>query len=182
MLKTLMTVGLLAGALTLTSVGYAQAKPVAVANGSFQAGGGLGYAEPDYGQQAIKGISLFADFGFTPHLGLEAAVHYIALITPTDLAENTFVIGPRYVYRTGRLAPYAKLMVGRGDLVIQETEDNPGKYSGNYLMYGFGGGLDIGATHHLVIRAIDFEYQRWPNLGNGLTPLVFTVGAAYRFR
>jgi hypothetical protein len=31
------------------------------------------------------------------------------------------------------------------------------------------------------VRAIDAEYQHW-SLGNGLTPIVFTVGAAYRFR
>jgi hypothetical protein len=182
MLKTLLTIGSLAGVLSLTSIGQAQALPTALARGNLQIGGGFGYAYPDYGQQNIKGISAFVDFDLFMHFGVEADIHYIALVTPTDLAENTFVIGPRYIYRKGRFAPYAKVVAGRGDLVIQETQDNPGKFSGNYFMFGIGGGLDIQATHHIVIRAIDLEYQRWPNLGNGLSPTVVTIGAAYRFR
>jgi opacity protein-like surface antigen len=180
--KNLKTLGLLAGVLSICSLGNAQAKPTAVAKGSLQVGGGVSYASPDYGQESIKGVSGFIDFDFTPHLGLEGAVHYIALVTPQDLAENTFLIGPRYVWHKGRFSPYGKLLGGRGDLAIQETQDNPGKYSGNYFAYAFGGGLDIDVTRHIIVRAIDFEYQQWPNLGNGLTPTVITIGAAYRFR
>jgi hypothetical protein len=33
---------------------------------------------------------------------------------------------------------------------------------------------------YLVVRAVDFEYQRF-NYQTGLTPIVFTFGAAYRF-
>src|ERR1700723_4296838 len=99
MLKTLMTIGSLAGVLSLTSMGHAQAIPTAIARGNLQVGAGIAYAEPDYGQKSIKGISAFADFDLTTHIGVEADIHYVALVTPTDLAENTFVIGPRYVYR-----------------------------------------------------------------------------------
>jgi hypothetical protein len=163
-------------------MGHTQALPTAVGHGNLQAGVGWSLAGPDYGQKNIQGVTGFADFDFTAHIGVEADVHYIALETPEDLAENTYEIGPRYVYRKGRFAPYGKFVAGLGDLVIQETQDNPGKYSGTYFMYGFGGGLDILASHHIVVRAIDFEYQRWPSLGNGLSPWVGTVGVAYRFR
>jgi opacity protein-like surface antigen len=182
MLKTFLKVGLLAGVLSLTSLGHAQALPTALAKGNLQIGAGIGYAFPDYAPKNIKGVSAFADYDFSMHFGVEADIHYISLITPTDLGENTFVVGPRYVYRKSRFAPYAKVVFGRGDLAIQESFTNPGKYSGNYFMFGIGGGLDIQATHHIVIRALDVEYQRWPNLGNGLSPTVVTIGAAYRFR
>jgi opacity protein-like surface antigen len=182
MLKTFTALGLFAAMLGSASFAHAQALPTATGRGSLQAGVGVTLAEPDYGQKSIKGISGFITFDFTPHFGVEAVVHYVALVTPTDLAENTFLIGPRYVYRKGRFNPYAKLLIGRGDLVIQETNDNPGRYSGNYLAFALGAGLDIDITHHLVVRAIDVEYQRWPNLGNGLSPIVATVGVAYRFR
>ena len=182
MLKTLLTIGSLAGVLSLSSIGQAQAMPTATAHGNLQVGGGLSLGIPDYGEKNIEGATAFADFDFTPHIGAEADIHYVSMITPTDLGENTYEIGPRYVYRRGRFAPYGKVLVGLGSLVIQETQDNPGKYSGNYFMYSFGGGLDILIPHHIVIRAIDAEVQRWPSLGNGLTPYVFTVGAAYRFR
>jgi opacity protein-like surface antigen len=182
MLKTFLKVGSLVGVLSLASVGHAQALPTALAKGNLQIGAGIGYAFPDYGFNNIKGVSAFVDYDLSMHFGVEADIHYISLITPNDIAENTFVVGPRYVYRKNRFAPYAKVVLGRGDLVIQESFANPGKFSGNYFMFGVGGGLDIQATRHIVIRAFDVEYQRWPKLGNGLSPTVVTVGAAYRFR
>jgi opacity protein-like surface antigen len=72
-------------------------------------------------------------------------------------------------------------MVGIGTIVIQEVQDNPEGGAGNYFSYAIGGGLDIRVTKHITVRAIDLEYQHW-NYGNGLTPIAFTVGAAYRFR
>lgn len=176
------TIGLLVCVLSSPSLAHAQAKPTATARGLLQAGFGYSIAAPDYGQDWIQGGSGFIDFDPTLHFGVEADIHYIALITPTDLAENTFEAGPRYVYHRGRFAPYAKFLLGRGDLVIQESQDNPGRYSGNYFMYSVGAGLDIEVNRHLIVRAGDFEYQRWPGLGNGLSPAVFTAGVAYRFR
>ena len=180
MLKEFVKIGPLVCLLSFTSIGHTQAMPTATGHGGLQVGGGWSYGMPDYGQKNIQGITAFADFDFTS-IGVEADVHYIALITPTDLAENTYEAGPRYVYRRGRFAPYAKVVAGLGSLVIQEVEDNPGTNTGNYFMYGFGGGLDIQVSHHIIVRAIDFEAQKWPSLGNGLSPYVGTVGAAYRF-
>lgn len=182
MLKTLVKIGSLACLLSFSVIGHAQALPTATGHGGLQVGGGWSLAVPDYGDSNIQGISAFADLDFTVHFGVEADIHYVALVTPTDLAENTYEAGPRYVYRKGRFAPYAKAVAGLGALVIQETADNVGRYSGNYFMYGFGGGLDILVNRHITVRAIDFEAQRWPGLGNGLSPYVGTVGVAYRFR
>ena len=182
MLRTLKTIGCLAGVLCLTSVGHAQALPTATGHGGLQAVGGVTLAMPDYAQTNIKGVSAFGDFDVTSHIGVEAVIHYVSLITPSDVGENTYEIGPRFVYRRGRFVPYAKAMAGLGRLNVQLANDNPGVNSGNYFMYSFGGGLDILIPHHIVIRAIDGEFQRWPGLGNGLSPYVFTVGAAYRFR
>lgn len=182
MLKTFVKLGSLTCLLSFTAVVHSQALPTAVGHGSLQAGVGWSVASPDYALNHIQGVTGYGDFDFTPHIGIEADIHYIALETPTDIAENTYEIGPRFVYRKGRLMPYVKAMAGLGSLVIQEWQDNPGRYSGNYFMYSLGGGLDIRATHHINIRAIDFEAQRWPSLGNGLTPWAATVGVAYRFR
>ena len=96
MLKTFLTIGLLAGVVSIASVAHAQALPTAVAKLNVQVGGGYTLAAPDYGP-SIQGGSGFVDFDFRPHFGVEADIHYIALITPGDLAENTFLFGPRYV-------------------------------------------------------------------------------------
>ncbi len=181
MLKNLMTIGAFASLLCFTSIGHGQALPTATAKGSFQAGAGYTYANPDYGQKSIQGASAFADFDFGLHFGVEADVHYVALITPLDLAENTYLIGPRFILPHGRYALYAKVLAGYGDLVIQEQQDNIGRPDGWYFAYAVGGGLDIRATNRITIRAIDVEAQKWPNYGNGLGPTVVTVGAAYHF-
>jgi hypothetical protein len=181
MLKTLTRIASVAAVLSFTAAGHSQALPTAVGHGSFQVGGGWTYARPDYGQKSIQGITGFADFDFTQHLGVEAEYHYISLETPTDLGENSFFIGPRVVLPRGRFSLYAKGLNGIGDIDIQEFQDNPQGGAGTYFAYGIGGGLDIRATQHLVIRAVDFEYQRW-SYQTGLTPAVFTFGAAYRFR
>ena len=180
-MKNLTIIGAFAFVLSLTSTGSAQALPTALAKGNLQVGGGYSYATPDYGQRNIQGITGFADFDFARHIGVEADVHYIALITPTDLAENTYLAGPRFIYTRGRFNLYGKGLVGVGDLVIQEQQDNVGRFSGTSFAYALGGGLDILVKKHLVIRAADFEYQHWSYL-TGLTPSVLTFGAAYRFR
>jgi hypothetical protein len=181
MLKNLITIATLAGILSVGSAAHAQAMPTAVSKGLFQVGGGYTLVMPDYGQKNIEGFTGFADFDFRPHFGVEAEYHYVSIITPLDLGENSFYVGPRYVYTRGRFSIYGKALIGIGTIVIQEVQDNPEGGAGTYLSYGGGGGLDVRVGKHLVVRAIDAEYQHW-NYGNGLTPIAFTVGAAYRFR
>jgi hypothetical protein len=181
MLKTFFRTAPLVATLCFPFAARPQALPTAVARGSLQTGVGWSYGEPDYGQKAIQGVSGWVDFDFTPHLGAEAEMHYIALETPTDLGEISFLIGPRFVYPYKRLSFYAKGLVGIGDIDIQEVADNPEGGDGTYLAYGFGGGVDVRVTRHLVIRAIDAEYQHW-SYQTGLTPTAYTTGIAYHFR
>jgi hypothetical protein len=181
MLKTLIMIGSLAGALSLASVGHTQAMPTAVAKGALQIGGGYSYGMPDYSQKNIQGISGFADYNVSLHLGAEADIHYVSVFTPSDLGENSYLVGPRFTYPRGRFSIYGKALFGIGTIVIQEAADNPEGGAGSYFAYALGGGLDVLATKHIVVRAIDFEYQHW-SYGSGLTPSVITVGAAYRFR
>ncbi len=180
-MKTVAIIAALACVLSCTVSAPAQALPTATAKASLQVGAGYTLARPDYGQKSIQGASGFADFDFGTHVGLEADIHYIAFVTPNDLAEDTYLIGPRFILPYGRFKIYAKLLVGDADLVIQEQQDNQGRTAGNFLAYAFGGGVDIQATPHIVVRAIDFETQHW-NYLTGLTPTVVTIGAAYRFR
>jgi hypothetical protein len=181
MLKNLVAIGMLAAILSVSSSAHAQAMPTAVSKGLFQVGGGYTLTLPDYGQLNITGFTGFADFDFRPHFGVEAVYHYISVITPDDLGENSVYVGPRFVYPRGRLSIYGKAMVGIGSIVIQEVQDNPEGGAGSYFSYAIGGGLDVRVTKHIVVRAIDAEYQHW-NYQTGLTPIAFTVGAAYRFR
>ena len=181
MLKNVIAIASLAGILSLSSVGLSQALPTAVAKGQLQVGGGWTYAEPDYGQKAIQGVSGYADFDFARHIGIEASGHWLSVITPTDLGENSILFGPRFIMHPGRFDLYGKALFGIGDIDIQEVQDNPQGGAGSYFAYGVGGGVDLRATRHINVRVFDFEYQHW-GYQTGLTPAVFTVGAAYRFR
>jgi opacity protein-like surface antigen len=180
MLKTCLLIGSFTAALWLTTAADGQALPTAVARGELQVGIGWSYAQPDYGQKSIQGVTAFGDFDFRPHIGIEAEYHYISLITPTDLGEQSFLIGPRFVLPRNHFNLYAKVVAGIGDINIQEIQDNPQGGAGNYVAYGVGFGIDYKVTHNIIARG-DFEYQHWSYL-TGLTPTVYTVGAAYRFR
>ena len=159
----------------------AQAVATASRAGTAQLGAAVSLASPDYGQRYIKGISVFGDLDFGEHLGIEGDAHLVSYSTPTDIGQSTFLLGPRYSFHRKRLDPYGKVLFGLGQFDYQY--DNIPHYHENYLVYGLGGGLDIRASRHIVIRAIDFEAQRWPGYGvNGLTPYVTSFGAAYAFR
>jgi len=181
MLKTFLTIGSLASALLLTTAAGAQAMPTAIQKANIQVGGGWSYVRPDYGHKAVQGWAAFADMDFGLHWGVEADIHHASLITPEDVAENSYLIGPRFILPHGRLKLYGKGLFGIGDLVIQERQDNVGRSPGTQFAYGLGGGVEIIASRHIVVRALDFEYQHW-SYRTGLTPAVFTTGVAYRFR
>jgi hypothetical protein len=176
-----MTIASLACLLSLSSIGRAQALPTATGRGGVQVGGGYTIATPDYGQFKIQGISGFADLDLGLHWGVEGDIHYIALITPADIAENSYLIGPRFIYPVKRYKFYAKALLGVGDLVVQEVQDNIGHPAGTQFAYALGGGLDIQASKHIVVRPVDVEYQHW-SYQNGLTPFVYTAGVAWKFR
>jgi opacity protein-like surface antigen len=181
MLKKLLTLGSIGCVLLLASNAHGQALPTATGGGGIQVGGGYTFASPDYAQRKIQGFTLYGDLDLKIHYGLEAEYHYISLGTPTDIGENSFLVGPRFVYPHKRLKVYAKGLLGIGDLVIQNPNDNVGHPGGNQFAYALGAGVDYQITRHIVVRPIDFEYQHW-SYQHGLTPMVYTFGVAYRLR
>jgi hypothetical protein len=158
----------------------AQARPAASRAGIAQLGAGWSIVKPDYAQRNTQGLSIYGTFDFTRHFGIEGSVHRGSMIMPTDAGEDTYLLGPRYVFRYKKFNPYGKALLGLGRFKYR-FPDVTNAYT--YGVYAFGGGLDYSATRHINIRAIDFEYQKWPSFPtNGLSPLVFTFGAAYSFR
>lgn len=169
--------------LGLTTWSHAQAVPTATRSGSLQLGGGVTYARPDYDRKSIEGLTVYGDYDFSQHLGVEGDLHFINLITPTDISENTYLLGPRYHFRYHRLTPYAKALFGLGRFGYQYPSRYGKASTYTYGVYSFGGGVDWHATRHFNVRAFDFEYQKWPSYPtNGLSPIVMTVGVAYAFR
>ncbi|WP_035347962.1 outer membrane beta-barrel protein [Edaphobacter aggregans] len=169
-------------ALTASVALHAQAIPAAERLAVVQVGAGLNIVRPDYNAGTIFGYSIYGDFDFTPHIGIEGDVHIGNVITPGDVGESSFLLGPRYVFHHGRFHPYAKLLLGVGIFTFEPVYYYSKSSSSTHKMYAFGGGVDVTVKRRLNVRAFDLEYQRWPGFtANGLTPLAMTVGAAYRF-
>jgi hypothetical protein len=163
---------------------HGQAAPTAIRNSSIQLGAGYSFAKPDYGQKKIQGYTIYGTYNFTRHWGIEGDIHRIDVITPTDIGQDSYLLGPRYSFRFGRFMPYGKGLLGLGTFKTDyDPRSNRKNFSHTYKMWAAGGGVDMMASRHWNIRLVDFEYQNWPGFANhGLTPYVFTFGAAYTFR
>ena len=166
--------------LGVASMLHGQAIPTASRVGSVQAGAGWFLTNPDFAQTNIQGMVFYTDLDLAYSLGLEGEIHY-SVITPSDVSENIYVAGPRYIIRHKRINGYAKVLFGAGHFGLQ-SGSNPLPQTNTYFTYVAGGGIDIHATSHINVRAIDFEIQKWPGFPpHGLTPFSGYVGVAYVF-
>ncbi|WP_433965241.1 outer membrane beta-barrel protein [Tunturiibacter gelidiferens] len=167
--------------LSLTTWSHAQAVPTASRSGAIQIGVAGTFVNPDYTQPYLKGISIYGNYDIGQHLGVEGDIHF-SVITPDDISENSYLIGPRYKWHYKRFEPYAKILFGIGRFGFQSgTYPVPASFT--YFQFAPGGGLDIRATRHINVRAFDVEFQKWPTFPpNGLSPIAYTIGVAYTLR
>jgi hypothetical protein len=169
-------------ALSVDTTLNAQASPTATRAAFIQVGAGLSVFQPDYNPGSIKGYSFYGTFDFTSHIGIAGDIHIVNVITPGDIGENSYLLGPRFVMSRGRFHPYGKALAGIGVFTFQPVYVTSSSSSSSHKMYALGGGLDVSVKRHWNIRAFDFEYQKWPGFGpNGITPYGITVGSAYVF-
>jgi hypothetical protein len=164
----------------MTTLSHAQAVPTASRLGSIAVGVGGTIINPDFAQKNIEAITFFGDVNFANAFGVEGVIHY-SVNTPSDVSENSYLIGPRYILRYKRVEGYAKALVGVGHFGLQQGNfANPN--TATYFEYALGGGIDIRVARHINIRAIDFEVQKWPGFHpNTLSPYGGTVGVSYVF-
>ncbi len=129
-----------------------------------------------YGQRKVAGITAFVDADTKRRFGVEAEARWLEYFQTANVHAETYSIGGRYHFDTGRFAPYAKGLVGFGDFNF------PYNYAyGRYLVVTAGGGLDFHWTRRVTLRAVDFEYQDWPNFTFG-NMNSFGVNAGLRVR
>jgi opacity protein-like surface antigen len=159
-----------------TGTAFSQGNATISRVGDLQLGGGYSSASSDYLSNRISGYTFYGDFDFFHNLGVEVDFHNVS-DSPTKVYERTYEVGVRYVRHYGRLGPYAKLLVGRGQFNYPVPSDEMLAYN----MYSVGGGLDYAVLPRVNVRA-DYEYQSWHSFTpNGLTPQVITIGVAYHF-
>jgi hypothetical protein len=170
----------------------AQAEPTASAPGILQIGamfayGKSGYSNATYYPQNFRGYGGYTTFDFRYHLGIEGVFHQVNDPNSVNgVYERTYEMGPRYVIHRGRYHPYGKVMYGRGVFNYPTVTDDPTHKPGPaanlaYNLIAIGGGLDYRALLGMNVRA-DLEYQKWLSFPpNNLSPLIVSIGVAYRF-
>jgi Outer membrane protein beta-barrel domain len=180
-LKRHILLGCFVCVLSLTYRLHAQASPTASRTAALQIGVGATFISPDYTNHYMKAFSIYGNYDIGQHLGVEGDFHY-SIITPADLSENSYLLGPRYKWRYKRFEPYAKGLLGIGRFGFQQGY-YPVASSATYFEYALGGGLDVRATRHINVRAFDVEFQKWPGFEpHGLSPIAYTFGVAYTLR
>lgn len=171
-------------ALTLTcalvfgsSQARAQATPTAIGPGSYLSVGLAASAfQQDYGQRYVGGETLFVDANLYRKYGAEFEVRRLNFHTSEDVKENTYMGGIKYSIRPHHLRPYVKLLAGEG------TFQYPFHYAhGSYFVVAPAAGLDWHIKDsRWTIRAVDFQYQIWPDFSYGqLHPYGFTSGVSF---
>jgi hypothetical protein len=145
------------------------------------AGGYYSNFYSDYNPVRLSGAGVYVDWNLFGRLGVEGEARWLRFNQLAGSYEDNYLVGPRYSHRFKNFVPYAKFLMGAGEL---EFNSNYGH--GGYFALVPGGGVDYRLTRKVTIRLIDYEYQFWPSalgggLGNsGLNPNGFSFGAGYR--
>ena len=169
---------------------FAQAGPTASRAGDLLIGAGYTSAESDYGSR-YTGFGIYGDFDFSRHFGVEANFHKVNRGNGSTLSKKpTKSVGATSAPTASSSLTPRSWWAGRLQLPPYPPPAPQNQASANlaYNMFAGGLGTDIKVRPYLYLRA-DFEYQKWPGFkgtidgpANGLTPELFTFGAAYHFR
>jgi opacity protein-like surface antigen len=155
----------------------AQATPAASGPGSYvSAGVGFSSYQADYGQRWIDGGVAFVDVHPTWRYGIEGEARMLNYHTAEGVKESAYLVGPIIYLRPHRFRPYAKFLIGAGKI------DFPFGYGqGTFLAYAPGAGIDYILSDRISVRAIDLEYQQWPQFTFGaLHPYGVSAGIVIR--
>lgn len=142
---------------------FGQAAPAAERGGLRIAVGAMasGYTL-QYGDRKMLGTAVFLDAESRRQLGFEAEARWLKYNETAGVHASTYLAGPRYHVDMGHFAPYGKVLIGEGLFTF------PYDYAhGHYLVIAPGGGVDIRVNRFVRIRAIDAEYQLWPQFTFG---------------
>ncbi len=140
--------------------------------------GGLGSMfQPDYGPNTLYGVGVYVDLKLTRWVQVEAEGRWLRFHQFANVNQDNYLIGPRVPIRQfGRVTPYVKVLAGVARMNFQYN------YAyGRFADVAMGGGADIQLNRHWTLRAVDFEYQKWPNWAFGtLAPYGVSAGIGYK--
>lgn len=149
--------------LGLPAAARAQVAPAADAGGAIISAGGMASGSYlQYGERKMLGITGFVDADTKRRIGIEAEGRWIDFHQTANVHAETYSIGARYHFDINRFQPYVKGLAGFGHFNFPYNLAH-----GSYLVITAGGGVDYALTRRIHIRAVDFEYQDWPQFTYG---------------
>jgi peptidoglycan-associated lipoprotein len=144
----------------------------------------------DCGCFAMNGGSGWVAFNFSHSFGIvgEIASQHAANISSSgaDLTLTSYLAGPRYTWgRARHFAPFTQLLVGGAHASGSLAPGSSG-LPGSANSFGMiaGGGLDIGLTRHIAVRAFEADYYltRFDNgVNDHQNNLRLAIGLIIRF-
>ena len=166
----------------------AQVTPTAYRGQMTLTGGVMGSAfQPDYAGGGVTGASpqwlwgfgVYGDLKMTRWIGVEGEMRWLRMNPYINIRQDNYLIGPRVPIREFKrygATPYAKAVMGLGRMNFEFDQAY-----GHFFDIALGGGVDLKVSKRLSVRAVDFEYQLWPNWINGtLKPYGFSAGLGYK--
>lgn len=162
-----------------TTVAKAQAIATATGPGSYvTVGAGLSGFNTSYGNNRIGGGFAYLDANPSWRFGLEGEARFLRWHADEQVKQTTYLGGLRVQLwpRPSRWSPYAKFLAGAGEITL------PFGYAhGGFLAYAPGAGVDYTLNDRLTLRAVDVEYQHWPQFSYGpLHPYGVSAGISVR--
>jgi peptidoglycan-associated lipoprotein len=170
-----------------------------------------GYSYLRNGNNRFNGWEGQGTFNFNRHLGVTADVSGASL-TPFGFSVlgvsagtyqrlNNYLFGPAVTANLGRTSVFAHALFGEARSSLGAGVTLPiiggistGITSANAFAMAFGGGIDIGLTRHLGIRAVQVDYLRTQfnatdalttglssSLGNRQNSFRYSTGIVFRF-
>jgi outer membrane immunogenic protein len=140
--------------------------------GCFFMNGGAGWIAYKLG----AGVAVVGELGSSYASNIDA--------TTASLTLTSFMGGPRYSWRHGKLAPFGQVLLGGAHASGGLTPDSAGKDgSSNAFAMAAGAGLDIELTRRFSLRAVQADYllTRFTNSLNDHQNN-FRIGAGIVFR
>jgi hypothetical protein len=134
------------------------------------------YYEP--GASYLIGLGAYVDVHFTRWIEVEGEGRWLRFNASAGEHMDHYLIGPRVPIRKfGRAETYGKVLFGVGKMTFPN-----GFGYGSFTALAYGGGVDYRLSRKLTIRAVDFEFQQWPQWlpGTGLYPWGVSAGMGYR--
>ena len=167
---------LVAALLALATAARSQARPTATGPGtSVRIGSGASLYDIVYGQRSLAGTVAWADANPTWRLGVEGEARWLRLHDDAGTRQSTYLLGPRLTLRPGRIEPYLKFLAGAG---LMQFPFNYGH--GGYFVAAAGAGVDLHLGRRFQLRALDAEYQAWPQFSFGaIHPYGISSGISY---